>query len=138
MKRLNVGIYPSDFSSVYKTVNRKFKRLKKNFGHCFGLLWYLAFGKISKNNPISQKGKRTRVMGMSGELSGMWGVALTIKCMKANGLSITEIVVTGVTQREPTRGTLGCPVFQSPLLLYLFRGASGKWSAYNCRCSTSH
>lgn len=131
MKRINEGIYLSDFSSIDKILNRKLNRLKKNFGFCFGLLWYIEFEKAVKTTRSVWRAKQ-EWLGMSGELGGTQG-DFTTECMED-----FEVAVTSVTHQESKRSTLCCPVFQSPLLFYLFRSTSGKWSAYNFKCSTSH
>ena len=136
MRRLNECIYSSDFSCVYKTLNREINRVKKKLGCCFGFLGYPEFEKAVKTAPGVRKEKQ--------EWGYVWSTQWYLRCgftiegMKANGLFVTEIVVAGVTHWEPARSTLCCPIFQSPLLYYLLKGASGKWSACNCRCSTIH
>lgn len=107
------------------------------FGSCFWPSLVLWVWKAVKTTQLGRKSK-TGVMEYVWRTQGHFWYGLAVDWHEANGLSITEIAVMAGTHWEPMRNTLCCPVFQSFLLLYLCRGASGKWSAYNYRCSTSH
>lgn len=63
VKRLNDGICPSEFSSVYETPNTKFLVVVFDF-------WYTEFEEAIKTTQLVRRGKITRVMSMSGELTG--------------------------------------------------------------------
>lgn len=127
-------IYLLNFSFEHKIPKRKVSCLKFLVFLAFLVLWV---SKAVKTTQLGRKSK-TRVMGYVWRTQGHFRYRLAVDWHEANGLSITEIAVMAGTYWEPMRNTLCCPVFQSFLLLYLCRGASGKWSAYNYRCSTSH
>jgi hypothetical protein len=120
-----------------KSLNRK-TFIKGIFGCYFWSPLLLEVWKAVKTTQLGRKSKTTRVMGYVWRTQGHWRCGFVVECHEANGFSVTEIALLALTHWEAVRNTLCCPVFQSPLLLYLCRGASGKWSAYNCGCNTSH